>query len=129
MKYHFARFGSRLPVASIVVVLLSLATAHAEDALSERLTDQIWEMNKLDIIHKLDGELDRRKSALTQQATVERANNLRKLLKARAGVYETLDDFDRAEVEYKNFVDPMVYIDRGYSTCARADWMPRCAIS
>jgi tetratricopeptide (TPR) repeat protein len=76
-------------------------------------------MNKLDIIHKLDGELERRKSALLQQATVERANNLRKLLKARAGIYETLNDFDRAEVEYNNLVDvkpsdPMVYVDRGY---------------
>jgi hypothetical protein len=58
-------------------------------------------MNKLDIIHKLDGELDRRKNALTQEATVERANNLRKLLKTRAGIYEAPDDFDRAEVEYK----------------------------
>jgi hypothetical protein len=41
MKYQFVRFGSQLPGASAVVVLLSLATAHAQDVLSERLTDQI----------------------------------------------------------------------------------------
>jgi hypothetical protein len=41
MKYHFARFGLRLPAASAVIVLLTLATAHAQDVLAERLTDQI----------------------------------------------------------------------------------------
>jgi tetratricopeptide (TPR) repeat protein len=106
---------------SAVIVLLSSAAAatHAQDVLSERLIDQIWEMNKLEIMHKLDGELERRKSALMQEATVERANYLRKLLKIRAGIYEALTDIVRAEVEYNELVDvkptdPIVYIDRGY---------------
>jgi tetratricopeptide (TPR) repeat protein len=119
MKRCFARFACRLPAACALVVFLSSVIVHAEDVLSERLTDQIWEMNKFDLIRKLDSELEQRKNALTQEATVEHANNVRKLLKVRAGIYETLDDLDRAEVEYNDLIDvrprdPTVYIDRGY---------------
>src|SRR5262249_32920260 len=119
MKRCFVPFAYRLSAASALVVLLSSIIVHAEDVLSERLTDQIWEMNKFDVIRKLDSELERRNSALTQEATVERANNVRNLLKVRAGIFEALDDLDQAEVEYNALVDvrpsdPTVYIDRGY---------------
>src|SRR5215471_7239350 len=119
MKSQVSYLCSRLAIAAAAVLLLLPAAAHAQDVLSERLTDQIWEMNKTEIIHKLDGELERRKAALEQEATVERANYLRKVLKTRAGIYEALDDISRAELEYNEFVDvkptdPMVYIDRGY---------------
>ena len=119
MTRHFVRLGSRFPAASALVLVLSLTTVHAEDALSERLTDQILEMNKLDLVRKLDRELDRRKNAFGQEATAERANHLREVLKTRAAAYEALEDFERAEVEYNALVDvkpvnPMVYSDRGY---------------
>lgn len=109
MNCHFVRFATPFPAACAVVVLLSLATAHAEDAPSERLTDQVSETNKIDSVRK----------PLAQEASVERAAALRKLLKTRARAYEAVDDFQRAEVSYDDIVDvkpvdPMVYIDRGY---------------
>jgi Flp pilus assembly protein TadD len=115
----FTRLRTRLPAAFALVIPLSLATAHAEDVLSDRLTDQILELNKIDLVHKLDSELERRKSALAQEPTVERANKLRELLKKRATTYESLEDFERAELDYDALVDvapvnPTVYIDRGY---------------
>jgi tetratricopeptide (TPR) repeat protein len=90
-----------------------------EDGLSERLTDQILEMNKLDLARKLDAELDRRTREFYREPTVERANKLREMLKSRAATYESLEDFERAEVDYNALVDikpisPTVYSDRGY---------------
>lgn len=119
MTGRFARLGLRFPAVSAIVVALSLANAHAENASSEHRGAAVPELRKPESIRKSDGELDRLKSTLRQEATVERANEVRKLLKVRAMTYESLDDFDRAEVEYKDFVnvkpvDPAVYLDRGY---------------
>jgi Flp pilus assembly protein TadD len=99
---------------------MSLAPARAEDdVLSDRLTDQILEMNKLDLVRKLDGELERRLREIEQQPTAERASKLRELLRSRAATFESLEDFDRAEADYNTLigikpVNPLVYSDRGY---------------
>jgi Flp pilus assembly protein TadD len=119
MSRPFARLGTGVPAAFALVIPLLLATAHAEDILSDRLTDQILELNKLDLVRRLDSELEQRKSALAQEPTVERANKLRELLKKRAATYESLEDIERAEADYDALVDiapinPTVYIDRGY---------------
>jgi tetratricopeptide (TPR) repeat protein len=112
--------GARLSAVSALVALLTLLPARAEDdILSDRLTDQILELNKLDLVRKLDNELDRRMRELGENPTMERANKLRELLKSRAVTYESLDDFDRAEGDYNALVDvkpvnPTVYTDRGY---------------
>lgn len=120
----FACCGIRLYaalVSAICVVALPQAssTALAEEGLSDRLTDQILEMNKLDLVRKLDSDLERRKSELGQEQTMERANKLRELIKGRATTYESLEDFVRAETDYDALVDvkpisPFVYVDRGY---------------
>jgi Flp pilus assembly protein TadD len=115
----FARLGAGLPAIFAAVVALSPAAAHAEDVLSDRLTDQILDLNKLDLVRRLDSELEQRKSALAQEPTVEQANKLRELLKRRAATYESLEDIERAETDYDALVDvqpinPSVFIDRGY---------------
>jgi Flp pilus assembly protein TadD len=119
MPRTIARHGVRLSAASALIVFLSMTSAYSEDVLSERLTDQILEMNKLDLVRKLDGELERRQRELGQAPTVERANKLRELLKSRASTYESLEDFERAEADYNALVEvkpinPTVYTDRGY---------------
>src|SRR5882724_3270383 len=119
MYCTLARFGARFSAASALALLLSLAPAQAEEILGDRLTDQILEMNKLDLVRRLDSELERRKRELGQEQTAERANKLRELLKSRAATYESLEDFERAESDYNTMVDvkpvnPVVYSDRGY---------------
>jgi Flp pilus assembly protein TadD len=119
MPRGFARPATHLTAVFALVLALSPTTARANDVLSDRLTDQILELNKLDLVRKLDGELERRKSALAQEPTVERANRLRELLKRRAATYESLEDFEHAETDYNALINvepinPAVYIDRGY---------------
>ena len=124
MKFQSKGSGPRVSTVStlaisFLAVLLAVATARADENLSGRLTDQILEMNKYDLVRKLDRELERRKNALGQESTVERANKLREILKTRATTLETLEDFERAEVTYDALVEvkpvnPMVYSDRGY---------------
>jgi len=123
MTFRFAHLGIRFATVfatvSAGIVLLSLATARAQEALSARLTDQILELNKLDLVRRLDRELERQKSAFGQEATAEQAEKLRVVLKTRAVAYEALEDFTHAEVAYNALVEvkpinPMVYSDRGY---------------
>ena len=119
MSRIVAHPGVRLYAVSALIALLSLVPARAEDdVLSDRLTDQIL-MNKLDLVRKLDNELEQRTRELNQNPTVERANKLRELLKSRAATYESLEDFERAEGDYNalievNPINPNVYSDRGY---------------
>ena len=78
------------------VALVSLVPARAEDdVLSDRLTDQILQMNKLDLVRKLDSEFERRTHELSRARHIERANKFRELLKSRAATYELLEDFER----------------------------------
>src|SRR5580692_8798999 len=120
MSGIIAHPGARLYAVFALIALLSLVPAWAEDdVLSDRLTDQILEMNKLDLVRKLDSELERRTRELSQSPTIERANKLRELLKSRAATYESLEDFERAEGDYNALVEvkpinPNVYTDRGY---------------
>src|SRR3984957_13344861 len=119
MSCIIAHPGVRLCAASVLIALVSLVSARAEDDLSDRLTDQILEMNKLDLVRKLDSEFERRTRELGQSPTIERANKLRELLKSRAATYESLEDFERAEGDYNALVEikpinPNVYTDRGY---------------
>jgi len=120
MSRTIAHPGARLCAVSALIVLVSLVPARAEDdVLSDRLTDQIWEMNKLDLVRKLDSEFERRTRELSQSPTIERANKLRELLKSRAATYESLEDFERAEGDYNALVEvkpinPNVFTDRGY---------------
>jgi Flp pilus assembly protein TadD len=119
MPRLFARLSAGLPAAFALVLPLWLLPVHAEDVLSDRLTDQILELNKLDLVRRLDSELEKRKSALAQEPTVERADKLRELLRRRASTYESLEDIERAEADYDALVEvepinPSVYIDRGY---------------
>jgi Flp pilus assembly protein TadD len=76
-------------------------------------------MNKIDLVHKLDSELERYKGELGPEQTVAGADRLRELLRRRAAIYETLEDFARAEASYDALIDvkpidPTVYSDRGY---------------
>ena len=120
MPCIIARHGARLSTVCALLVLTSLTPARAEDdVLSDRLTDQILEMNKLDLVRKLDGELERRLREIQQQPTAERASKLRELLRSRAATFESLEDFDRAEADYNTLinikpVNPLVFSDRGY---------------
>ncbi len=120
MPNSIARHGAVLFAATSLVVAVSIVPGRADDqSLSGRLTDQILELNKLDMVHKLDDELARRKRDLGQEPTMERANRLRELYKSRAAAYETIEDFDHAETDYNSLVDvkpinPLVYTDRGY---------------
>src|SRR3974390_828732 len=115
-----ARRGALVFAAASVLLAVSMAPGSAEESsLSERLTDQILELNKLDLVHKFDSELERRKHELGQEPTIERANRLREMDKSRATTHQTIEDFDRAEADYNTLVDvkpvnPVVYTDRGY---------------
>src|SRR5258708_36838207 len=119
MPCTIIRFGARFSAASALILLMSLAPVQAEEILGDRLTDQILEMNKLDLVRKLDGELERRTRELGQEQTAERASKLRELLKSRAATYESLEDFQRAESDYNTMVEvkpvnAMVYSNRAY---------------
>jgi tetratricopeptide (TPR) repeat protein len=121
MPCTIAHHGVRLSAAfaAFALLLLSSTLASSEQSLSDRLTDQILEMNKVDLVRKLDNELERRSRELGSELTVERANKLRDLLRKRAATFESLEDFDRAEADYNALVEvkplnPLVYTDRGY---------------
>jgi tetratricopeptide (TPR) repeat protein len=108
-----------LPAALFAVAMLSAAPAAAQSDLSERLTDHILELHRLDFNHRLESEFEQQKNLLGSQETAERAEKLRGLLKKRAAVYEAVAEFDRAEDDFNEMVDvrpqiPDVYCDRGY---------------
>jgi tetratricopeptide (TPR) repeat protein len=110
--------GLRFAVLALLVPL-SVDPVHADNALSDRLTNQILQLHKLDITRRIESEFERRTQSLGEQDTVERANGLRNLLKDRATAYELLEDFSRAEADFNARVDlkpppPSVYSDRGY---------------
>jgi tetratricopeptide (TPR) repeat protein len=112
---HFVsnRLGAGLSVVCAVVLPLAIVPAAAEDDLSNRLTDQILQLQKLDLNGQIKGELNQ------QNQTVERANKLRELLKKRATNYEQFDEIDRAEADFNAMVEirpqnPIVFSERGY---------------
>src|SRR5450631_3698644 len=105
MTCILSRPGASLFAVSAVAMLLSLSPARADEVLGQRLTDQILELNKLDLVRKLDSELEKRTLELAQEPNAERANKLRELLKSRAATFESLEDFERAEVDYNALVD------------------------
>ena len=107
--------------SALVAAMLALAAtpAMAEGDLSERLTDQITEMHKLDFNRRLDSEFQKQRDMLGSHETTERSERLRELLKKRATIYEAVAEFDRAEADFNEMVDvrpqnPIVYSDRGY---------------
>jgi tetratricopeptide (TPR) repeat protein len=115
----FCRRRGLLFAVLAVLAPLSANPARAEDALSDRLTNQILQLHKLDVTRRIESEFERRKQSLGEQDSVERANGLRKLLKDRAAIYELLEDFSKAEADFNALVDvkpqhPSVYSDRGY---------------
>lgn len=96
-----------------------LAPAHAEAVLSDRLTDQIVLMQRLEINRQLDAEYEKTKTALGTQATPDGAAKLRELLVNHASVHELFEEIDRAEADFDALLqieplDPMIYVDRGY---------------
>jgi tetratricopeptide (TPR) repeat protein len=115
----FRRLLGRLPAILAVVLPLSLASARAQDILSERLTDQIVQMHRLDLNRRLQSDFEAKKQSLGDAETAERAGSLRELLLNRASTYELLDEFDRAEADYDALLaikplNPMIYSDRAY---------------
>lgn len=114
---HWSRELVFIVLAAAVVVLI--APARAESALSDMLTDQILEMHRQDMNRHLEDEFEQRKNALGSEETPERAVKLRALLKNEAQTYEMLEDYDHAEHAYTEAIDvrpldPIVYSDRGY---------------
>src|SRR5216683_2663201 len=104
MSCIFARLCACLPAVLAAAIPLSLAAAGAEQTRSDRPIEQVLAMNKLDLIRKLDSELERYKSELGREQTVAGADKLRELFKRRAAIYETLEDFERTEASYDALV-------------------------
>jgi tetratricopeptide (TPR) repeat protein len=109
----------RLPAALAAILVLSAVPAAADSDLSERLTDQILELHRVNFNYRLESEFQQQKNLLGSQETAERAEKLRGLLKKRAAIYEAVAEFDRAEDDFNEMVavrpqNPDVYYDRGY---------------
>jgi tetratricopeptide (TPR) repeat protein len=113
------RKGGWLAPALVVLSALAILPAHAENVLSDILTDQILQVQRRDMNRRLESDFEQSKKALGDAETGERAVKLRALLKKQAETYELLEDFSRAEAAYTAALDvkpadPAVYYNRGY---------------
>jgi tetratricopeptide (TPR) repeat protein len=113
------RFHAYLAAIVAAILLLALVPAHAESVLSDRVSDQLMQLYRLDITRRLKSEFEQRKQSLGTQETVERAAKLRMLIKERAAMFEQFDDIEHAAADYDALTeikppDPAVYLDRGY---------------
>jgi tetratricopeptide (TPR) repeat protein len=118
MKHDLRPLGW-LPLVFALAALLMTAPAGAEDVLSDRLTDQILQMQRRDFNRRLDRDLEVKKKSLGAEENADRAAKMRELLLNHASMYEMLEDFERAEADFDALlavkpVNPMVYRDRGY---------------
>jgi tetratricopeptide (TPR) repeat protein len=117
-KSLYCHFG-RLPAILAMVLPLTLASARAQDILSDRLTDQIVQMHRLDLNRRLQSDFEEKKQSLGGEESAERAGGLRELLLSRAATYELLDEFEQAEADYDALLaikplNPKIYSDRAY---------------
>jgi len=119
MSCIFTRLGACLAAVFAAAIVLSPAAARAEPERSYQPLGQVLAMNKVDLVRKLDSELGRYRTELGPEQTAVKADKMQEFFKRTASIYETLEDFERAEASYDALVgvqpdSPTVYTERGY---------------
>lgn len=118
MMFHSLNRLARV-TAIVAVAALAATSARGESALSDRVSDQLMQLYRLDFNRQFKADFEARKQSLGREETAERATKLRAMLNERATYYESVDDLENAQADYDTLLtiqpfSPRVYLDRGY---------------